>query len=405
MTEQRASDDRPIPIFRSTYRTEECLQEIRECLESGWTGYGPKTLDFERKWCEYTGLPQAHFVQTGTAALHLAVKLLKTKYGWKPNDEIITTPITCVASNHPILYEGLKPIFADVDEYLCIDPVSLRERISNRTKAVMFVGLGGNTGQLEEVAATCRERGLKLILDGAHMAGTRLNGKHVGLESDAAVFSFQSVKNLPTAEGGMICFKEHDLDQACRKWTELGMDRGCAASEEYRWRFTVEHVGYKYQGNSVMAALGIVGLRYLNADNEHRRQICAWYDQLLDPSIQRVPVAPNCESSRMLYQVHIPDRDRVYRRLRDQGITTNVLFPDNTDYPMYEYAKGSCPRAAAATSSLLTLPVHLKLTYEHVALIASKLNEAVREASPFQPRNLREGQSAAAMSETLRANV
>ena len=162
----------PIQLFKPYFRKEEILQEIGECLDKGWTGMGYKTLEFENKWCDYTGLPHSHFLSSNTVGLHLAIKILKEENGWNDGDEIITTPLTFVSTNHAILYENLTPVFSDVDEYLCLDPESVLEKITNRTKAVLFVGIGGNPGNLNEIEEICRQKDLRLILDAAHMAGT-----------------------------------------------------------------------------------------------------------------------------------------------------------------------------------------------------------------------------------------
>lgn len=272
----------PISLFVPTFRIEECLAAIRECLEKGWTGLGFKTIEFEDAWKAYTGLPHAHFLNSATAGLHLAVRLLKEKHRWRDGDEIISTPLTFVSTNHAILYERLRPVFADVDEHLCLDPASVEERITPRTRAVIFVGIGGNTGRLGEIAALCRARDLKLILDASHMTGTRLDGRHVGAEGDVSVFSFQAVKNLPTADSGMICFADSTLDAEVRRWTWLGIDKDTYArtfsDQAYKWYYQVEHVGFKYHGNSIMAAIGLVSLRYVTADNMFRRQVAGWYE-------------------------------------------------------------------------------------------------------------------------------
>src|SRR5271166_2702603 len=144
-----------VQLFVPTFQIEECLTEIRECLEKGWTGLGFKTVEFEKRWCEHTGLHHAHFVSSATAALHLAVNVFRTAYGWADDDEIITTPLTFVSSNHVILYERLKPVFADVDDMLCLEPADVERKITLRTRAVMFVGIGGNTGQLPAIKAFC----------------------------------------------------------------------------------------------------------------------------------------------------------------------------------------------------------------------------------------------------------
>jgi len=369
----------PIQLFVPAFRIEETLAEIRECLERGWTGLGYKTLEFEEGWRRYTGLPNAHFLNSATAGLHLAVRLLKERHGWADGDEVISTPLTFVSTNHAILYEKLRVVFADVDEYLCLDPESVEARITPRTRAVMFVGMGGNTGALGEIARLCRNRGLQLILDAAHMAGTRWRGHHVGGEADVAVFSFQAVKNLPTADSGMICFADPELDAEVRRWTWVGISKDTyartASQGAYKWHYDVDHLGFKYHGNSIMAAMGLVALKYVDHDNAYRRTLCAWYDELLDSKVQRVPVRDGCESARHLFQILVDQRDQVMLGLNEYKIYPGMHYRDNTTYPMYAAMRGTCPRAQEASARLISLPLHMRLTRDDVI----RINDALRE--------------------------
>ena len=166
----------PIAVFLPKFEIEETLAEIRTCLEKGWTGAGYKTVEFESAWKAYGGHAHALFVNSATAALHLSLSCLKARHGWRDGDEVISTALTFVSTNHVILHTGLTPVFADVDQYGCLDPAAVRRLISPRTKAVMFVGLGGNSGQLPDIARLCADHGLKLVLDASHMAGTKLHG-------------------------------------------------------------------------------------------------------------------------------------------------------------------------------------------------------------------------------------
>jgi len=375
----------PIQLFVPTFRIEETLEEIRVCLEKGWTGLGFKTVEFEEAWKAYTGLPHAHFLSSATAGLHLAVALLKHQGGWQDGDEVITTPLTFVSSNHAILYENLRPVFADVDEYLCLDPNSVEQRITERTRAVVFVGLGGNTGQLRKVVEICRAHGLKLILDAAHMTGTRwLKGGHVGAEADVTVFSYQAVKNLPTADSGMICFADAALDAEVRKWAWMGINKDTyartASQGSYKWYYDVEYEGYKYNGNSIMAAIGLVALKYVDQDNAYRRQIAAWYDEFLEdePRIRRIPMAKDCVPSRHLYQVEVDRRDEVMLALNQAQIYPGVHYRDNTLYRMYAHGHGTCPNAARASDHIISLPIHLRLSYAQIVYICQTLKEIVR---------------------------
>jgi len=366
-------------LFVPSFRIDECLAEIRICLEKGWTGLGYKTVEFETAWKQYTGLSHAHFLSSNTVGLHLALEVFKLRHKWKEGDEVITTPLTFVSTNHAILHAGLSPVFADVDEHLCLDPESVLRRITPRTRAVMFVGMGGNVGRYPDVLKICQERGLTLILDAAHMSGTRYRGTHVGGDADAAVFSFQAVKNLPTADSGMICFADAADDEVARKLTWLGINKDTYArtisQEAYKWMYDVEYVGWKYHGNSIMAAIALVQLKYLEQDNAFRRQVAEWYRGLLagHERVRLIPLAEHCESSRHLFQVRVANRDALIVELNRHEVYPGVHYRDNTEYSMYRHARGSCPRAQAASAEILSLPLHLRLVRQDVETIAGLL--------------------------------
>lgn len=365
-----------VQLFVPNFRVEECLAEIRECLEKGWTGLGFKTVGIETAWKEYTGLPHAHFLNSNTVGLHLAFELFKSKFGWDNDDEVITTPLTFVSTNHAILYAGLKPVFADVDDYLCLDPESVLKHITPRTKALIFVGIGGNVGQYAKIADICRDRNIKLVLDAAHMSGTRVRGKHIGGDADVTVFSFQAVKNLPTADSGMICFKEADDDERVRKLTWLGINKDTyartASQGAYKWMYDVEEVGYKYHGNSIMAAIALVQLKYLDIDNAYRRQLAAWYGENLKEknNVAVVQTAPGCESAQHLLQIRVQNRDALMMALNEHDIFPGVHYRDNTDYRMYAFAQGTCPNATTASKEIISLPMHMRMTKSDVDLIS-----------------------------------
>ena len=383
-----------IQVLKPFYRVDECLEAIRECLECGWTGLGFKTTEFEEEWKRYTNLPHAHFLNSATAGLHLAVKILKDAYGWRDGDEIITTPLTFVSTNHAILYERLFPSFADINpNTLCLDPVSVEAKITPRTRAVMYVGVGGSPGQLDEIRALCKRKGLKLILDAAHMAGTKIGGRHVGHEADVTVFSFQAVKNLPTADGGMICFQDAEFDAKARKLAWLGIDKDTylrsSMQGDYKWKYDVPEMGFKYHGNSIMASLGLVALKYLDEDNLRRRQIARRYSEKLKLNGVKIHNEPGIlslvEHSGHLFQISIPNRDGVLVELNNMDIYPGVHYVDNTHYRMYRHGMDTCPVAHKLSDELLTLPIHLGVTNEDVDRVVDMLKIAIDVTNGTQP--------------------
>ncbi len=379
-----------INVLKPKFRTKEILNVIEECLDKGWTGIGFKTTEFEEAWKQYTSLPNAHFISSNTVGLHLALNLFKSKYNWDNNSEIITTPLTFISTNHAIMYENLKPVFADVDESLCLDPKSVESRITPNTKAIMFVGIGGNTGELLKIKDICKEHNLKLILDAAHMAGTKIKKihcgvamteEHVGEEADVTIFSFQAVKNLPTADSGMICFKDNEDDKLVRQLSWLGIDKDTysrSTKGSYKWKYDVPNIGFKYNGNSIMASIGLVQLQYLDEDNSYRNYISSLYRKYLNSDIDIVE--DNwyvSKSSKHLFQIRVNEdiREKLINKLYGEDIYPGVHYVDNTTYKMYGYAYGTCPNAHKFSNQLLTLPIHLDLTEYDVKRISKIINQ------------------------------
>ena len=392
-----------INVLKPKYRTDEVLKEIKKCFDKSWTGMGYKTVEFEEAWKKYTKLPHAHFLNSNTSGLHLALNIFKTQEGWNDGDQVITTPLTFVSSNHAILYERLQPVFADVDETLCLDPKSVEGKITNKTKAIMYVGMGGNAGNLKQIMDICEQYKLKLILDAAHMSGTYTKELapdgasgyaicHTGWEADVSVFSFQSVKNLPTADGGMICFKDEKYDKLVRQLAWLGIDKDTYSRSDdkgsYKWRYDVPNVGFKYHGNSIMAAIGLVQLKYLDEDNDRRNEIANLYDELLfengltyrESSIMKIPKSWHThKSSRHLYQILVNEkkRDDVINHFYKNEIYPGVHYVDNTLYPMYFNSYGTCPDAHKYSKQLITLPIHVDLKNEECEKVIQSLKEVL----------------------------
>lgn len=377
-----------IALMHPSFDVDACMSEIRECLETGWTGPGFKTTAFEEKWKEYTGLRNAYFVNSCTASLNLTFDIFKEHYGWNDDDEIITTPLTFVSSNHSILLAGLKPVFADVDGTFCLDPADVERKITSKTKAVLFVGICGNPGNYDKILEICKKHDLKLVVDAAHMAGTKKNGIFPCGEADSVNFSFQIFKTLPTADSGMLCLKDKELEEIARikAWSGINTnaysDYALADHKTYKWHYDVPYVSNCYNGNSIMAAIGLAQLRCLDSDNEIRRAICRKYDNAFGKYpelITLTELADDVESARCYYQIVVKDRDNLAKYLAEQGINSGVHYIINTNYRMYSFAKGLCKNAEYISEHILTLPLFLKMTEEETEYVIKHVIKYVTE--------------------------
>jgi len=367
-----------IQVLKPKFRVDECLSEIKECLDIGWTGMGYKTVEFENHWKNYTGLDNAHFLNSASSGLHLAVKILKEKYDWKDGEEIITTPFTFISTNHSIIYENLQPCFADIDDSLNLNPQSVMSKINSKTKAIIFVGMGGNTKNLIEIINIARKNKLIIILDAAHMAGSYINNRHVGFDVDVSIFSFQAVKNLPTADSGMICFNNEDDDKKARELSWLGINKDTFTRSNinsYKWDYNINHVGYKYHGNSIMAALGIVGLRYLDKDNQYRRDLASRYIYNLNGKVDFIKHDSN-QTSRHLFQVVVNSREKLIDYLSVNKIFPGVHYRQSTDYEVFN-TKSQLPKSEYFSKHILTLPLHLELNFKDIDKISKTLLQAI----------------------------
>ncbi|KPK42374.1 MAG: hypothetical protein AMK72_14355, partial [Planctomycetes bacterium SM23_25] len=268
-----------IPVFRPSYGERE-FKAVREVMASGWVGLGPKTAEFEQRLAAYLGVRHAVALNSGTAALHLAMVLADVK-----DREVITTPLTFVSTNHAILYCGGTPVFADVEERTAnIDPASVARLVTDKTRAIVCVHYGGRPCRMDALEAIAKEHGLVLIEDAAHGCGGEHRGRKLGAIGDFGAFSFHAVKNLATGEGGAIVTNDDEADARLRRLRWLGITKDTWSREttvKYSWYYTVEEVGFKYHMNDIPAAIGLVQLARLDEMNAARETWARAYGEAL----------------------------------------------------------------------------------------------------------------------------
>ncbi len=370
---------REIQLFKPIFNKEEIIKQISECLDKGWTGLGFKTLEFEEKFKDYTKVSNAHFLNSATSGLHLALEIIKKVH--PELDYVVTSPLTFISDSHVIKHANLIPKFLDVGPDLCINPELLEKYLdeySHGVLAVIYIGIGGNTGDLDSIVKICKKYNISLILDASHMMGTYYNGFHIGNEADFTVFSFQSVKNLPTADSGMLICKNPKHDELARKlsWLGINKDTYSRQTEGGNWEYSVEDIGWKYHGNSIMAAMGIAGLEKLSEQNNIRRYHAGIYRKDLSTFYNTIPINENCISSYHLYQVRVPEehRDRIIKCARNFGIQLGVHYKSHKEYNIYKHYDYNTPNADTCSKQLISLPIGPHLNFEDIEFVCEVLN-------------------------------
>jgi len=379
-----------IQVFRPKYEVEECLAELRKVLESGWTGTGPQCAAFEKSWCEYTGAGDALFLNSATAGLHLALETLPSGYS------VLTTPITFVSTNAAILYAKQHPVFLDINpDTMAIDLACLKSALQKRhslgdAHAVTWVHYAGNVSpEFDEAVKLCQDHGVTVVEDCAHAAGAFYPGgwQRVGSRPDTiSVFSFQAVKNLPTMDAGLISVGEMADKDLVRRLSWLGIDKSTyartgdtAGSELYKWRYTVDRLGWKYNGNDVAAAIANVQLRYLDRDNAYRRQIYQWYKSAFagQTRVRLHQHGPGSSVHLNAVRVDAAKRDLVMAQMRFKGFAPGMHYLPNHEFPAFaSWPTPPLPETQRAAQELVTLPTHLLLTKKDVDAIAEVVLEA-----------------------------
>lgn len=338
-----------------------------EVLESGQLAQGSRTAAFEGAFAAYVGASHAIAVNSGTAALIVAMQA----HGIGPGDEVITTPFSFIASATSIIACGATPVFADIDPYdLNLDPEKAEAAITPRTKAVMPVHLFGHPARVEEFTDLCEEYGLALIEDACQAHGAEHQGRRVGTYGTGC-FSFYPTKNMTTGEGGVITTNDDQVAARCRIIRNHGQER----------RYLHEHFGLNWRMTDLAAAIGTVQLGHLEAWNETRIANAEALAGLI-----RVAETPRVREGdrHVFHQFTIRvarDRDRLLKALEEAGVGSAVHYPIpiHRQPIMRQLGHGdfSLPFAEAAAEAVLSLPVHPSLQPEDVEYIAATVNQLV----------------------------
>lgn len=373
---------------------EEDIAVVADVYRSGWLSMGPQTAALEREFAAYVGARHALAVANGTAGLHL----ICAAAGLGPGDEVVVPSMTFVATVNAIAYTGATPVFADVLSVTepWLDPHAVDAALTERTRAVMTMPYGGHPGRTVDLAALARERGLMLLEDAAHAAGSRVGGRHLGTFGRAGAFSFFSNKNLAVGEGGMVVTDDDAAAGQMRLLRSHGMTtltwdrhRGHASG------YDVVELGFNYRIDEPRAALARRRLARLDADNARRAQLDARYRDLLGDIDGLAPALRPPADARLahhLFTVVLDDgteRARFREALAARGIQTSVHYPPAHRFSIYAWG-GDLPVTEAYGARAVSLPLFATMTTAQQDEVVNAIRAALGiRPAPADPRVFR----------------
>lgn len=363
------------------------IQAVLNVLKSDFLTTGPTIKQFEDQIAVYAEAKYAVAFSSGTAALHGACFAA----GISDGDEVITTPMTFAASANCILYQGGVPVFADIkpDTYN-IDPNSLKDKITNKTKAIIPVHFTGQPAELDEILKIAQEFNLIIIEDAAHALGATYKNKKIGSIGDMTMFSFHPVKHITTGEGGIITTNNEEYYQKLLQFRTHGITRdpGKLTENHGPWYYEMQFLGYNYRMTDIQAALGLSQLQKLDSFISKRKQYAAMYDEELKklPEITLPTQLNYVDSSWHLYVIRLnllmlkADRKEIFQALQKENIGVNVHYIPVHMQPFYRhmgYMLGICPQAEKLYTEFITLPLYSGMTEKDVKDVIKAMKKVV----------------------------
>jgi len=358
------------------YMTNEDVEAVAKALKEKALSQGKYVQKFEEQFARYIGVKHAVAVSSGTAALHIALAAIDTS----SNEEVITPSFSFVATANSALYQGAKPIFADIDPVTYnIDPVQIKTRITRKTKAIIPVHYAGQPADMDPILEMAEKHGIYVIEDAAEAHGALYKGRKAGGLGNLNCFSFYPNKNMTTGEGGMITTNDDELAEKMRMIRSFGQDQ----------RYHHVMLGYNYRMTDIQAALGLVQLKRLDWVVEKRVEKATYYNEyigeLFDERVQTPYVAPYATHVYMLYTIRFQNkqtREKAITKLEEKGIETCVAFPPIHLQPLYQslygYRSGHLPVTEKTSDTILCIPIYPHITQKQQDYVLSALKEALK---------------------------
>ncbi len=363
------------------------IQAVVEVLRSDWLTTGPKVEEFEEVFAARVGAAHAVSFTSGTAALHAAAFAA----GLTAGDEAITTPMTFAATANCVLYQGARPVFADVcPDTLNIDPEQIAQKLSSKTRAILPVDYAGHPADLNAILEIAGNRGLIVIEDACHGLGAKYRERWTGSVADMTVFSFHPVKHITTGEGGMVTTHNALFAETLRRFRNHGISSDARQRQSAgQWHYEMVLLGFNYRLPDVACGLGLAQLKKLDANLARRREIASRYAAAFREIPGVIPPATRAEVNPAwhLYPIRLDlakltaDRGQVFRALRAENIGVNVHYIPVHRHPYYVekfgYRGGEYPVAEGAYERLLSLPMFHAMTDQDVSDVIGAVGKVV----------------------------
>ena len=354
-----------IKLFDPVINDDE-VQAVVKVLKSHFWASGSGTGNvkkFERIFNKYIGSQNSLAVNSGTAALHLALSLCNIK-----NKEVILPSLSFVSTAHAVMYNGGKPIFADVDPItLNIDPTSISDKISKNTKVILPVHFGGLSCDLNFIQKLCKDSGIFLLEDAAHATGSLYKGKKIGTHGSIVCFSFHPVKNLAMPAGGALSLNGKNSEHFAKSIRSL---RWCGISDRKGVDYDVSRLGWNYYMNEVSAAIGLEQLKKLDNLISIKRNIAKRYSDEL--SVEKMPFDEDC--SYHMFWIRVKKRRQFMQKMTQIGIETGIHYKPIHKMTFYN-SKQRLPNTESISDQLVSIPIHANLSDSSVSKIIKYVNK------------------------------
>lgn len=371
--------------YGSQWLDDEDINEVIKVLQSDFITQGPKIAEFEKAVADLVGAQYAVSFSSGTAALHAACYAA----GLGEGDEVITTPITFVASANCALYVGAKPVFVDIDNVTYNINTNLIEKaITPNTRAIIAVDFTGQPVDMDEIRRIALKYNLVLIQDAAHSLGATYKGLKVGTLADMTMFSFHPVKHVTTGEGGMIVTDNAEYAKKLLLFRSHGITRDTISEESGSWYYEMVELGYHYRMTDIQAALGLTQIKKLDKFVERRREIAQMYNNEFQ-YLEGIVIPNQLESVNSSWHIYIlrlkleqlaVGRKQIFDALRAENIGVNVHYIPVHLQPYYQglgYEKGICPVAEEWYNEVLTLPLFPKMDNNDVYAVIEAVKKVL----------------------------